>query len=136
MNEQPDTGESAVRLPRFVIHEHFAAHHHFDLRLEKDGVLKSWAVPRGLPDTPKDRRLAIGTEDHEISYINFEGRIPEHYYGAGDVKIADTGTYRQIAWSEDKVEVFLEGQRFKGTYILIRFKRAGKGQWLVMKKGV
>ncbi len=119
---------------RFVLHEHSARYHHFDLRLEKDGVLKSWAVPKGLPEKPKDRRLAIETEDHELSYIDYQGTIPEGEYGAGEVKIADEGTYRNVAWSEDKIEVVLYGQRFTGTYVLIRFRSAGKGEWIVLKK--
>lgn len=119
---------------RFVLHEHFAKRHHFDFRLEKDGVLKSWAIPKGLPDRPKDRRLAIETEDHELSYISFEGLIPEGDYGAGEVKIADSGTYNIIDWLPDKIEIILSGKRFFGTYVFIRFQRAGKGQWIILKK--
>lgn len=126
--------ESGIPL-RFVLHEHFAKHHHFDFRLEKSCVLKSWAVPKGLPDRPKDRRLAIETEDHELSYIDFEGGIPEGEYGAGEVKIADAGTYRIIEWAADKIEIMLLGQRLSGTYVFVRFPRAGEGQWIVMKKG-
>lgn len=127
--ESPNASSS-----RFVLHEHFAKHHHFDFRLEMGGVLKSWAIPRGLPDSQNDRRLAIQTEDHELSYIGFEGTIPEGEYGAGNVKIADAGTYRMVMWSVDKIEVDLFGQRFSGTYVFVRFRRAGEGQWLVMKK--
>jgi DNA ligase D-like protein (predicted 3'-phosphoesterase) len=134
MNSQPEDGMSGIIPLRFVLHEHSARHHHFDLRLEKDGVLKSWAVPKGLPEQPKERRLAIETEDHELSYINYKGIIPEGQYGAGEVKIADYGTYRKVAWSENKIEVVLYGQRFTEIYVFIRFERAGKGQWLVMKK--
>ena len=135
MTEQPETKGPGIIPLRFVIHEHFARHHHFDLRLEKAGVLKSWAIPKGLPEKPKDRRLAIETEDHDLSYIDFEGTIPDGEYGAGDVKIADEGTYRQLVWSADKIEVVLNGQQCIGTYVFIRFKRAGKGQWIIMKKG-
>jgi bifunctional non-homologous end joining protein LigD len=119
---------------RFVLHEHFAKHHHFDFRLEKDGTLKSWAIPKGLPDRPKDRRLAIETEDHELSYISFEGLIPEGDYGAGEVKIADSGTYNIIDWLPDKIEIILSGKRFFGTYVFVRFQRAGKVQWIILKK--
>jgi bifunctional non-homologous end joining protein LigD len=119
---------------RFVLHEHSARHHHFDFRLEKDGVLKSWAVPKGLPLKAKDRRLAIETEDHELSYLGFSGTIPEGEYGAGEVTVADAGTYSAIEWSDDKIEVALSGRLLAGTYVFVRFRRAGKGQWIVMKK--
>jgi DNA ligase D-like protein (predicted 3'-phosphoesterase) len=135
MNQEPGA-EGPVFTPlRFVLHEHFARHHHYDFRLEKDNVLKSWALPKGLPERSKDRRLAIETEDHELSYIRFEGSIPEGEYGAGEVKIADEGTYRQVIWSADKIEVVLDGQRFSGTYVFVRFTKAGRGQWLLMKRG-
>ena len=78
------SGEPPVR---FVIHDHAAKHHHFDFRLERDGVLKSWAVPKGLPETSGERRLAIAVEDHDLDYIGFEGTIPEGEYGAGTVAI-------------------------------------------------
>jgi bifunctional non-homologous end joining protein LigD len=136
MNKQKDAEEPVITPLRFVLHEHFAKHHHFDFRLEKDNVLKSWAVPKGLPEITKDRKLAIETDDHQLSFINFEGSIPEGEYGAGEVKIADEGTYRQIVWSPDRIEVVLSGQRFFGTYVFVRFAKAGKGQWLIMKKGV
>jgi len=135
MNKEKGAEEPVFPPRRFVLHEHFAKHHHFDFRLEKDNVLKSWAVPKGLPDIPKDRRLAIETEDHELSFINFEGTIPEGEYGAGEEKIADAGMYREIEWSPDKIEVVLAGKRFAGTYLFVRLKQAGRGQWLVMKKG-
>lgn len=134
MISQPGSGVTGDTPLRFVLHEHSARHHHFDLRLEKDGVLKSWAVPKGLPGQPKERRLAIETEDHELSYIRYEGTIPEGEYGAGEVKIADVGTYRNIRWSEDRIEVVLHGQRCTGTYVFIRFRQAGRGQWLILKK--
>lgn len=119
--------------PRFVLHDHAAKHHHFDLRLERDGVLKSWAVPKGLPEVSGERRLAIAVEDHELSYITFEGVIPEGEYGAGTVSIADRGTYEPVAWGEDRIEVILNGARFSGKYVLVRFKKAGEKEWLVMK---
>jgi bifunctional non-homologous end joining protein LigD len=136
VNRKKGNEESDYLSRRFVLHEHFAKHHHFDFRLEKDNVLKSWAVPKGLPEKPNDRRLAIETEDHELSFIGFEGTIPEGEYGAGEVKIADAGTFRQIIWSPEKIEIMLAGKRFTGTYIFIRFKKAGRQQWLVVKKGV
>lgn len=120
---------------RFVLHEHLAKHHHFDFRLERDGVLKSWAVPKGLPEKAGDRRLAVATEDHPPDYIGFEGTIPAGEYGAGEVKIADEGTYVPVSWDDKKIEVILSGNRFNGTFVLIPFARAGKGQWLVFRKG-
>lgn len=118
---------------RFVLHDHAAKHHHFDLRLERDGVLKSWAVPKGLPEVPGERRLAIAVEDHELSYFSFEGVIPEGEYGAGAVAIADHGTYEPVTWSDDRIEVVLNGARFSGKYVLVRFRKAGEKEWLVMK---
>lgn len=119
--------------PRFVLHEHFARHHHFDFRLEHDGVLASWAVPKGLPEKAGERRLAIAVEDHPLNYIGFEGTIPEGEYGAGDVKIADTGTYEPLEWGPGRIEILLSGSRFTGKYVLIRFKKAGEKEWLILR---
>ena len=119
--------------PRFVLHEHFAHHHHFDFRLEKEGVLKSWAVPKGLPEKSGERRLAIAVEDHPIEYIGFKGTIPESEYGAGEVKIRDTGTYERLLWGSDRIEVILHGTDFSGKYVLLRFKKAGDKEWIVLK---
>jgi bifunctional non-homologous end joining protein LigD len=118
---------------RFVLHDHAAKHHHFDLRLERDGVLKSWAVPKGLPEHMGERRLAVAVEDHELAYIGFTGTIPEGEYGAGTVAIADQGTYETLAWEPDRIEIVLHGSRFTGKYIILRFKKAGEKDWLVMK---
>jgi bifunctional non-homologous end joining protein LigD len=117
---------------RFVLHEHFASHHHFDFRLERDGVLKSWAVPKGLPEKSGERRLAIRVEDHPLDYIGFQGTIPDGQYGAGEVTIKDTGTYELLIWRDDRIEVFLHGLAFSGKYVLIRFKKAGEKEWLVL----
>lgn len=135
MARPPPAGPPDSRARRFVLHEHFARHHHFDLRLEREGVLKSWAVPKGLPEKAGDRRLAIAVEDHPPAYIGFEGTIPSGEYGAGDVKIADVGTYTTVTWTGKKIEVALAGSRFSGTYVLVPFARAGRGQWLILKKG-
>jgi len=118
---------------RFVLHEHFASHHHFDFRLERDGVLKSWAVPKGLPEKPGERRLAIQVEDHPLDYVAFQGTIPEGQYGAGEVTIKDTGMYETLIWSTDRIEVLLQGRIISGKYVLIRFKKAGDNQWLVLR---
>jgi len=121
----------------FVIHEHHSRRLHFDLRLERDGVLKSWAVPKGLPTEAGERRLAIKVEDHPLEYGKFEGTIPEGQYGAGTVSIWESGVYRAIEWGEDKIEVIMEGEKGKarGRYALVRFKKAGENQWLVLKAG-
>jgi len=118
---------------RFVLHEHFSQHHHFDFRLEHNGALASWAVPKGLPERPGERRLAIQVEDHPLSYGDFEGTIPEGEYGAGDVKIADAGTYNPLTWGNERIEVLLHGRQFSGKYVLLRFKKAGEKNWIVLK---
>jgi bifunctional non-homologous end joining protein LigD len=124
------TGNQA---PRFVLHEHLSKHHHFDLRFEHEGVLKSWAVPKGLPEKSGERRLAIAVEDHPIEYIGFEGTIPEGEYGAGDVKVRDTGTCEPLIWNDDRIEVILHGTTFFGKYVLLRFKKAGEKNWIILK---
>ncbi|MDD1690387.1 MAG: ATP-dependent DNA ligase [Methanoregula sp.] len=119
--------------PRFVLHEHFARHHHFDFRLEHEGVLVSWAVPKGLPEQPGERRLGIAVEDHALDYIGFSGTIPEGEYGAGDVKIADTGTYTPVLWEPGRIEVILNGARYSGKFVLVRFRKAGEKEWLILR---
>jgi bifunctional non-homologous end joining protein LigD len=117
----------------FVIQEHHARRLHYDLRLENGGVLKSWAVPKGIPESTEEKRLAVQTEDHPIEYAKFEGTIPEGQYGAGTVKIWDKGTFEQKAWEENKIEFSLNGEKLKGRYILVRLKRAGEKSWLLLK---
>jgi bifunctional non-homologous end joining protein LigD len=117
----------------FVVQEHHARRLHYDLRLEKDGVLKSWAVPKGLPMKSGEKRLAIEVEDHPLDYSKFEGTIPAGQYGAGTVKIWDRGLYELKIWNENKIEFLPRGERLHGRYILARFKRAGEKQWLLLK---
>jgi DNA ligase D-like protein (predicted ligase)/DNA ligase D-like protein (predicted 3'-phosphoesterase) len=117
----------------FVVQEHHARTVHFDLRLEKNGVLKSWAVPKGMPEQPGQKRLAVETEDHPLEYGTFQGTIPEGQYGAGTVKIYDSGTYDYKVWNENMIEFTLDGQRLRGRYVLARFKKAGEKQWLLLK---
>jgi bifunctional non-homologous end joining protein LigD len=117
----------------FVIQEHHARRLHYDLRLENGGVLKSWAVPKGIPESTEEKRLAVQTEDHPVEYAKFEGIIPEGQYGAGTVKIWDTGTFEQKVWEENKIEFTLDGRKLKGRYILVRLKRAGEKSWLLLK---
>jgi bifunctional non-homologous end joining protein LigD len=104
--------------PRFVIQEHHARRLHWDLRLEHEGVLASWALPKGLPETPGDNRFAAATEDHPIEYLEFEGQIPRGQYGAGRMTVWDTGTYECLKWEPRKVEVDLHGSRVRGRYAL------------------
>ena len=116
----------------FVIQKHAARRLHYDLRLEMDGVLKSWAVPKKPPKTPGIKRLAVQVEDHPIEYANFEGIIPEGHYGAGKVEIWDKGSYVLKEKTNDKIVFKLNGEKLKGTYVLLRFK--GDKNWLFFKK--
>lgn len=113
---------------RFVVHEHHARSLHWDLRLERGGVLVSWAVPRGIPTDPKRNNLAVHVEDHPLEYIDFAGDIPEGEYGAGKVKIWDSGTYEAEKWREDEVIVVFHGERVQGKYAL--FQTKGKN-WMI-----
>lgn len=119
-------------MARFVIQEHHARKLHYDLRLEMDGVLKSWAVPK-VPSKRADlKRLAIQVEDHDLNYIDFEGEIEARSYGAGAVSIWDKGTYDIEARKPDKMVFHLHGDRLKGRYTLLKMKW-GKDQWLLFK---
>jgi bifunctional non-homologous end joining protein LigD len=104
--------------PRFVIHEHHATRLHWDLRLERDGALASWAVPKGLPQAPGENHLAVAVEDHPLEYLDFEAEIPKGQYGAGSITIWDTGTYECLKWEPRKVEVALHGERVDARYAL------------------
>jgi bifunctional non-homologous end joining protein LigD len=117
----------------FVVHEHHARRLHYDLRLEKDGVLKCWAVPKGPPEKSGDKRLAVQVEDHPLEYGKFEGTIPEGQYGAGSVKIWDIGQYESIVWGENKIEILMKGEKLEGRYVLIKFKKTGEKNWLIFK---
>lgn len=128
--------------PRFVIQKHNASSLHYDFRIEVDGVLKSWAIPKGPSTNPSDKRLAAPTEDHPLQYANFEGTIPQDEYGGGTVIVWDGGTYRNIreekeedgknmkeSLDDGKVEIWLEGKKLKGGYVLIK-----TGENWLMKK--
>ncbi len=131
--------------PIFVVHKHKARNLHYDFRLEAEGVLKSWAIPKGPSTDPKIKRLAVATEDHPLEYAEFEGVIRKGEYGGGAVLVWDCGTYRNI--TEDKgrkvsveaaiehggLSVWLEGKKLKGGYSLIRFRRESQNQWLLVK---
>ncbi len=143
---EPSDGErSASEAPIFVVQKHQARALHYDLRLEVDGTLKSWAVPKGPSPDPSVRRLAMPTEDHPMEYAAFEGTIPEGEYGAGAVIVWDRGSYRNLrgekteaegratmaeSYEEGMVEVWLEGEKMKGGYALVRTSR---GDWLLIK---
>ncbi|MCX7916905.1 MAG: 3'-phosphoesterase [bacterium] len=119
----------------FVVQEHFASHHHYDFRIEIDGVLKSWAIPKEIPKKPNDKKLAVEVEDHPIEYANFEGEIPEGVYGAGIVKIWDKGKYNLVHKDNKKIEIDLKGKKLKGRYVLLLFKKEkNKNLWLIFKK--
>jgi len=122
----------------FVVHEHHARRLHYDLRLSREGVLKSWAVPKGIPEEPGVRRLAVQTEDHPLEYSEFEGTIPKGQYGAGIVKVWDRGSYELKVWTEDKIEFLLKGRRLYGIYALVRLKKSTstpqkQNEWLLIK---
>jgi DNA ligase D-like protein (predicted 3'-phosphoesterase) len=119
----------------YVIQEHQARRLHWDLRLENQGVLKSWAVPKEPPIVEGVRRLAVAVEDHPIGYSNFHGTIPEGEYGAGTVKIWDRGSYETIKWKKDEIIVDIHGKKLKGKYVLIKTRFGGsKNSWLFFKK--
>lgn len=121
-------------MPKFVVHEHHATHLHFDFRLEMDGVLKSWAVPKGPSMNPKDKRLAIMVEDHVLEYVSYEGIIPDGQYGSGVVVIWDSGDYTLLKGdlSEGRLEIHLKGRKLKGAFTLIKMSGKQK-EWLMIK---
>jgi len=118
--------------PIFVVQEHRARSLHYDFRLEIGGVLKSWAVPKGVPFSG-EKRLAIRTEDHPLEYANFSGIIPEGLYGAGVVKIWDRGKFVPEKISEKEIIIELRGRKLKGKYVLIKTKFS-KNSWLIFRK--
>lgn len=128
-------------MPRFVVHQHHATRLHWDLRLEMaqkvDGsgklILKSWAVPKGPPVEPNQKRLAMQTPDHPDDYIDFEGTLPEGTYGAGEVKIWDSGTYILESRSENDYKFTLHGKKLKGSYALFHPRTFKTGQFLFIK---
>jgi bifunctional non-homologous end joining protein LigD len=122
---------------RFVVHEHHASRLHFDFRLELEGVLKSWAVPKGPSMNPAERRLAVEVEDHPLEYVDFEGVIAEGNYGAGEVVIWDEGEFELLEGGEKKISFLLNGRILQGGFTLSKLKPRGKGpakDWLMIKK--
>ncbi len=131
---------------RFVVQRHNASHLHYDFRLELGGVLKSWAVPKGPSMNPEDKRLAVMVEDHPVSYIHFEGTIPEGNYGAGTVQVWDKGLFVPVdkdtkpiserkaldAIKKGELKFILEGEKIEGGFVLVRLKKDDKN-WLLIK---
>ncbi len=130
---EPSSGmrHIARKEPLFVVQKHAASHLHYDFRLEIDGVLKSWAVPKGPSVYSVDKRLAVPTEDHPLEYAYFEGVIPPGNYGAGIVMVWDIGEYSLLKREPDRIEVWLTGTKLKGGYALIKMQK--RGQWLLVK---
>ncbi len=116
----------------FVVQEHHASSLHWDLRLEREGVLKSWAVPKGPPEAKGVRRLAVQTEDHPTEYASFEGTIPEGEYGGGNISMWDRGLYETEKWREGEIIVHLRGERLEGRYCMIGF-RDQQRNWLLFR---
>jgi len=143
---EPEVQDISEGQNRFVVQEHHASQLHWDFRLEMaeglkspNVVLKSWAVPKGLPENIGDKRLAVAVEDHPVDYISFEGVIPEGSYGAGTVKIWDKGKYELIKRDSKVIELILSGEKMKGRYTLIKTSGYGRNSWLITKntpKGV
>jgi len=119
-------------MPRFVIQKHFASRLHYDVRLEMDGVLKSWAVPKGPSADSRVKRLAIEVEDHDLDYADFEGDIAEGQYGAGKVEIWDSGEYELIEGDDHFLRFQLDGKRMKGVWKLVHTKYPPGNQWLMI----
>ena len=118
-------------MPRFVIQKHHASRLHYDFRLEVDGLLKSWAVPKEPSADPKVRRLAVVVEDHPLDHIDFEGTIEEGQYGAGAVEVWDRGEYELLESEGDVIRFRLNGERLRGPWKLVRVQSWGEGQWLL-----
>jgi len=142
-------GRPKRRHPRFTVQKHKATSLHYDLRLEVDGVLASWAVPKGPSLDPRDKRLAMRTEDHPMDYLEFEGVIPKGEYGAGPVIVWDRGVFENIsetrrgeqltleqALEKGDIKLFLLGEKLRGAYALVRTRTDDRGreQWLLIKK--
>lgn len=145
---EPEAGKSSGKdALSFVVQKHHATNLHYDLRLEVDGVLKSWAVPKGPSLNPADKRLAVMVEDHPFDYKDFEGTIPEEEYGGGEVIIWDQGSYQSLSskdrneseklmregLSKGEIKFVLNGKKLKGEFVLLKMKGRGENNWLLIK---
>lgn len=144
---RPRRGRKRSRKPGFAIQQHAASSMHFDLRLESESVLKSWAVPKGPSTDPREKRLAMPTEDHPLDYLDFEGVIPEGQYGAGVVIVWDRGTYENLSEDEEgeplsvsealergRLRVRLDGEKLSGAWALVRIAEGREERWLFIKE--
>ena len=145
---EPDGKEASLEWakdrPVFVVQKHAASTLHYDFRIEVDGVLKSWAVPKGPSTDPSEKRLAVPTEDHPLEYGDFEGNIPEGEYGGGTVLLWDRGSYRNLKEDPESnslrkqiedghITIWLEGEKLMGGFALIRTGKAENARWLLIK---
>ena len=145
---EPEAGRSPGKdALSFVVQKHHATNLHYDFRLEVDGVLKSWAVPKGPSLNPADKRLAVMVEDHPFDYKDFEGTIPEEEYGGGEVIIWDQGSYQSLSskdrneseklmregLSKGEIKFVLNGKKLKGEFVLLKMKGRGENNWLLIK---
>src|SRR6187455_3449284 len=148
VSPEPLAGKNATKALSFVVQRHKASHLHYDFRLEMEGVLKSWAVPKGPSLNPADKRLAMLVEDHPYDYRTFEGIIPEGNYGAGTVIIWDEGTYEPIeevgeknaqevhllkAFKAGSIKIRMHGKKLKGEFALVRTRGMQDNSWLLIK---
>src|SRR4051794_10516523 len=131
---EPGPGrEDSPAANRFVVQEHSATRLHWDLRLERDGVAVSWAVPNGIPELPGENRMAVHTEDHPLEYLTWEGVIPKGNYGAGTMKVWDHGTYESHEWTETKATVTFHGEHVKGRYHLFHIGGRDGNDWMIRR---
>src|SRR5690554_308678 len=142
--EPSGQGDTITKKQRFVVQRHLARKLHYDLRLEINGTLKSWAVPKGPSMNPGDKRLAIRTEDHPLKYLDFYGTIPKGNYGAGEMIIWDSGTFDMDSAASDipandqlrkgNLKIIFHGDKLKGRFALVRTTGNAKESWLLIKK--
>lgn len=137
---EPEAKSAKKSQNRFVVQKHHASHLHYDFRLELSEkvnggqvVLKSWAIPKGVPEKPGIKRLAVMVEDHTVAYLDFEGIIPEGQYGSGKVEIFDKGKFTLQERTKNSLKFILKGKKFKGSYALFHPPSFKKDQWLITK---